>query len=615
MEESNILGRLSLHNAFKLLEKVLGDEDNKFTREDWQMLQVAQFLVSKEKFLRRDSDNMTLHFGLPRTSFLMDDLCDQIYDIARYVYNHDSTLIIDSTKVLDYQGEIPERFKNRSNPSFDEALIIVNMIRNSIVHGQARLDFDHSLLLIDNQLERNDFKGVMQFKINVAIPLSLLSAVDLGRIVKQNYNEILRSVFEAIGAKSYRFNKKSVDLDVEYKGEIMTVNVSREMFAMLLLTYERGKNRLPSIVKPVEDIEYEKLKNVKMSLQRSAIYKSLNAQKGKVDFLKTSKDVKDLISIMELINNDKNKALDPSIVQKFRDLMESEHLPADLKVDAMMHFSDVVKSIDYQENTEESLDSLSIVFGSQKQERIVDFVALYNYMTFLFAECPLKEGNSVLTEFIDFSTIYIDLDNTKDEDIKGFYVDIIQLITEANCAFYNDSQYGYQIPCINLYAKIIATIEKKLKIRNNAYIRHIRNAIEHSNVSLTGDIVELKDYMENGDEVDKTFRSRISMDSLVRMSLSYSSLYDVNGYPEYRSLVNDSKKYFLSYTFDDLFRELEKGIDSSLIMCLKSLLKDLHQAALGEEFSYDNNLADVTAKLADTALNLKASGKRRGGKS
>jgi len=614
MEEPKENERLSLKNAFTLLAKVLSEEDNQFTKEDWQMLQVAQFLVSKEKFLRRDSDNTTLHFGFPQSVLIIDDLCQSLYDLAKYIYDHDPLLVVDSTKILDYKAEIPKKFRELSKPSFDEALIIVNMVRNSIVHGASTLDFDSSVLRVDNILEKHDDTGVIQFKINVDIPLSFLSRIDLGHILKKNHDSSMAAIFNAIAEKNYRYEDGKVIVDVIFEDELHSLSFTNENFMMLMLAYERNRNRLPSIVKPAEEIDVEKYKKIRFVLQKKGSYKYMNRAVGQIDYIKLNKEYKDLLSIMELINNDHKKVLDPIVSQKFIALMESNYLPANVKMEAVTHFSNIFKSIDYHENTEESFSSISYVFGSFRQEKTIDFIALYNYMTFLFADCPLKEGNALFTEFLDFSTIAVDPNNTDDRDISEFYLNVSNIISESLSAYNGDNQYNYVMPCINLYAKTLRTILNKLKTRNNAYIRHIRNSVEHSNMSLAGDVVELRDYVENGSVIDRTFRSRISMDSLVQLSLAYSSLYNINDVNEYISMVNSSDNDFLSFTFNDLFRELEKGLDPKLIYQFKLLLKDLHESIFEEEFSYDANLAEISIRLANTSHNLSVSGKSRGGK-
>ena len=67
---------ITLSNALELLKKVLSIGETNYAFEDWQMLQVAQFLVSKEKILLRDDDNITLHFGSDLSFYYIEDLCD-----------------------------------------------------------------------------------------------------------------------------------------------------------------------------------------------------------------------------------------------------------------------------------------------------------------------------------------------------------------------------------------------------------------------------------------------------------------------------------------------------------------------------------------------------------
>jgi len=614
MEEKSGVERLSLKNAFNLLSKVLDEGDTTFTKEDWQMLQVAQFLVSKEKFLRRDADNTTLRFDFPQSFYFLDDLCESIYQLAKYVYMNDKYLVVDYTKIVEYQTLIPNEYKTLTNPTFDEALIIVNMIRNSIAHGQAELDFEGSILRIDNSFLKLDGSGDIQFQIKADIPISLLSKIDIGQVMKKNAGQLINCIFEVIARGDYKHTDDGVAMDILFNGKLHSLKLKPEVFSMVLYAYEEHRNRMEFSAKTLDNFDVNKYKNARLSLNKNASFKAVQNIGPRLDDLKRNKAMKDLVAIFELLNNDNKNALDSRIVKKLFELVESDYLPTDVKLEAISHYNAIVNSINFQDDAEKSFDSIAFALGFFRQGKTVDFIALYNYMTLLFANCPLKEGNALLTEFIDLSTISIDPFNTKDNDIMGFYADVLTIMNDFMNTLKDDpQQFSYQRPCINLYTKTIMAIMRKLKLRNNAFIRHIRNAIEHSNISLSGDIVELRDYIENGDELNKTFRSRIHIDNLLNLSVAYSNIYNVETYQEYLSVVKGSDNFFLSFTLSDLFRDLGKYFNQKELNKFAIMLKQVHELALGEEFSFDYSIADLTIKLANVSTELQNK-KGKGGK-
>ena len=614
MEKTSTIERLSLKKAFDLLSKVLSEENNTFNKEDWQMLQVAQFLVSKEKFLRRDADNIVLHFDFPQSFYFLDDLCDSVYELGRYIYNHNQNLLIDDTKIVDYQTPIPDYYRKLSEPTFDEALVLVNMVRNSIVHGQTELDFEHSALRVDNTLLKPDGSGDLQFQIKSEIPISLLSKIDIGQVMKKNASQLIGCIFGAISKGEYKHTDSGVAMDIIFNGQLHSLKIRNEIFSMILYTYEENRYRLTCSSKRPENFDYKKYERTNFSLSKESLYKYVYVAGPTVDFLKRNKAMKDIVAIFELLNNDNKNAMDSRVIKKLFELLESDYLPVDVKLQAIEHYNSIVNSINFHDDAEKSFDSIAFAMGFFRQGKTVDFIALYNYMTLLFANCPLKEGNALLTEFIDLSTIAIDPLNTRDIDIQNFPSDIMSIVLDFIKELRDEPlQYSYQRPCINIYTKTLMAIMKKLKIRNNAYIRHIRNAIEHSNISLKGDIVELRDYIDDGDEIDRTFRSRIHIENLINLSVAYSNMYNVETYQQYREVAASTDNSFLSFTLEDLYRELEKILDPGEVRVFEQLLKHVHEMALEEEYSSDYNVADITIKLAKISAELQ-NNKGKGGK-
>ena len=616
MEIPETREQISLKNAFSLLVKVLSEEENKFSKDDWQMLQVAQFLVSKEKFLSRDVDNRTLHFAFYDSFFYLDDLCERIYEMAKYIYRRDRSLIIDQTKVVHYYSDIPEKYKNCEDPTFDEALIIVNMVRNAIAHGNAELDFEHAVVNINNSMVKPDGSGDLQLNMNVSLPIYYFSSIDVGQIMVKNTNKLITCLFDAVEKNKYVTSKDGVGITIDYNGKEIPLVIPADLFVMVCYAYEKYKQKPNLFDSPVEKMDIPKYKGKTFGLQRIGYSGKIGITSEDIDNYQRNKDMKDLMAIFELLNTDPKRSLDTDVVNKFIRIMSGRNISTDFRLEAMKHFSSVVKSINYQSTTEESFDSISYVFGIKRQEKSVDFIALFNYMILLFANRPLKEGNVLLTEFLDLSTINIDPTATKDIDITKFYEDISFIILDfINNFDVSDSQFSYSMPCINLYAKTLTAMLKRLKIRNNAYIRHIRNAIEHSGVDLIDDVVELKDYVVNGSLIDKTFRSRISLDNLVDLSMAYTTIYDLSTYTHFSNYIESSPNGFLSFNYDDLFRDLEKGLDPALLGRFKNALVELHKRALNRDFSFTDNIADVSLELANTAQTLKKEAREKKGKS
>ena len=525
---------ITLTNALELLKKVLSVGETTYTFEDWQMLQVAQFLVSKEKVLIRDNDNVTLHFANDLSFYYIDDLCERIYNLAKYIYStcflQGEQLIVDSTKRIDYLQEIPEKYKNAKNPTFEEALILVNMVRNSIAHSKTKIDFENSMLKIDNRMFKLDGSGDIQFRIKVDIPISFLSDIDYGQIMQNNTNKLLVAVFDAIKKGNYLVSDRSVQLIVESDGRTQGITVPTEVFMLFEYAYDKYVHRLPN--KSVEEIDYDNFDKRRLRLIKEPRIGRQYINKAKLKPDLETICLQTLQKVLGIIDRDNTKCLDSKIVTQFLSIINSGNLSSETVVAAMDHFNAVLNSINFQQNTEDTLNSMSLALGIKKQQKSIDFIALYNFMTMLFSNYPLKEGNKILTEFIDFSDI--DVMYTQDIDIVGFYRDVEKIIKEFIEAYTSDPvKYQYRKPCIDLYAKTIVSIFNKFKTRNNALIRHIRNSVDHSGVDLSQDSVILKDYVVDGDEVEKTFKARARILALAKASFDYYSMYNIEIFPDY----------------------------------------------------------------------------------
>ena len=222
--------KAALANALELLRKVRSDEETRFTKEDWQMLQVARFLVSKEKFIKRDADNITLYYAANKTFYFLDDLSDAVYTLAKYIYDNDPGLIIDTTKKVEYGLPLDPKYSRLTNPTMDEAIIIINMVRNAIAHGNAIIDFENSLLKIDNTMPSETDPNIIKFHMNVDIPISLLSKLDLANIVKKNRPKLEKQVMSAIANKDYIMQDDKVYLLLDYHGFEMRMGLSTKQF-------------------------------------------------------------------------------------------------------------------------------------------------------------------------------------------------------------------------------------------------------------------------------------------------------------------------------------------------------------------------------------------------
>ena len=599
MDETSNTRNLSLLNAYIFLRKVLYEKDAQFYKEDWQMLKVAQFLVSKENFLKKDRDNVTLYYGYPQSFYYIYDLSDAIYELASYVYNHSTELVIDKTKNIHYISELPEKYKKLTNPTFDEALVIINMIRNSIIHDGAILDYHNSLLNIDNSIPDVYGDEDYQLRIKTSIPISLISKLDLGSIMKDNKSVLLMCIFDAILKKNYRrLTSEMVEVKINYMQKEIILNLSNEDFFDFYSMYEEKKHVNVSNIDPLLTVKKGDNRKIVSGYGKTPNVRYIS---NHIDLEETValKHIKMLVSLMKIFNEDSQKLLSPLYTSKFFYLLESEHLSSEFKLEAMEQFRNMFDRVDFHANVEESLDSISYVLGIEDEEKSVDLVALYSYLILLFSKCPLKDNNVLLTEFLDLSKLSVDYYNIDDNSITEFYSEVEDFIIRMLQKYDMEKKtFEYQMPCINLYTKIMAFMVSRLKIRNNSYLRHIRNALEHSNIFLSGDKVILKDYIVNGNRVDKKFKASISIDNLVYLSSSYSKIYDIKNYKEYRNYILEKEDDSLSFTLRDLVNDLSKEIDSDIINELIDLLKALSIGAFGEELSMDDKIADIMNNLA-----------------
>ena len=589
----------TLTSALELLRKVLIPGDTKFTKVDWQMLQVARFLVSKEKFIKRDADNIVLHYGSVSSFYFIDELSQDLYDVAKYIYDNSSSLVIDRTKRVKYNINLDPKFKRYKNPTFEEAVIIINMVRNSIAHGKAFIDSENSLLRMNNSMMDETNNGILKFDIKAEIPISMLAKLDVANIASRNTNVFIDQVFEAIANRNFISEGNNIILLLNHHDEEVRFTLSIRRFIELYYEFEKSNKNTRLLKKNINEFNYDKYHDFNFAIKKkeSERFRCVGG-KGVFDEFKAKKDLKNLSSILELISNQPEKAIDPSIVKMFLELIQSESIPYDVRIGAMAFYREVTNSINFHKSAEESIDALSSMFGIKDEERSIEFVALYNYLTLLFASYPLKEGNALLTEFIDLSTLSIDISNTRDIEITNFYKDVEKIIKKHLTKFNNNrDQYNYERPCLTEYLKCITEILRKFKTRNNAYIRHIRNAVEHSDMRLVGQSIELRDYIHSSNMIDKTFRSRIHMSKLIELSAAYSYIYNIPTYKEYQTFVKDDENSFLSFTFTDMFRELGKGIAPDLIQEFIEMLNELSLVGLGREFDADSDVVDLVEEL------------------
>ena len=606
---------ITLSNALELLKKVLSIGETNYAFEDWQMLQVAQFLVSKEKILLRDDDNITLHFGSDLSFYYIEDLCDRVYALAKYICfscaQKGSKLVIDDTKRVHYLQDIPDKYKMLSSPTFEEALILVNMVRNSIAHNQSKINFESSMLEVNNKMLKKDGSGDTQFEIHVDIPISLLSNLDYGRIIHNNNDMLMRAMFNAIQANNYTVAEGSVKVIVEFDDKPHEITLPTEVFMMFEYAYEKYANRLPS--KPVDGLDYAKEKKRKFTLARDSNIKGYFFNKRIERNSVSAVYLNTLKAILAVIDLDHSKCLDSKIVTQFIGIVNSGVLPRDVTMHAMDHFNAILNSLNFQKNTEDTISSMSIALGVSQEKKSIDFIALYNFMIMLYSNYPLKEGNKVFTEFIDLSDF--DVSSTSDRELITFYKDVEGIIKEFLDNFVNDPiKYEHQRPCIDLYTKTIMSIFAKLKTRNNSLFRHIRNAVDHSGVDLVKENIIFKDNLIDGEEVELTFRGRARLIPLAKMSFDYLNIYDIEDFPSYCSKVSNPQSALDPYTYALLFKELKKGISPELLLRFMNVLNIIHNRALNEPIDFSEPIAGVPIKLGREAERIRKERMAKGGR-
>jgi hypothetical protein len=416
----------------------------------------------------------------------------------------------------------------------------------------------------------------------------------------------LSCVFDAIAKRNYRkITSGKVEVKVSYLEKEIKLVLSDDEFFDFYSKFEEGKH--------IAVTNSEALLTASNDIYKRLI--SGYTGRGGVRF-RTSpvvieealalKDIRTVVSLIKEFNDDSQNLLDPIHTSKFFSVLESKHISSDFKLAAMEQFKNLFEKVNFHPNVEEALDSISYVLGIEDEEKSMELVALYSYLIILFSKCPLKDNNVLLTEFLDLSKVSVDDYNTDDNTITEFYSEAENFIIRMLQKYDTEKQaFEYQMPCVNLYTKIMAFMVSRLKIRNNSCLRHIRNALDHSNISLSGDKVILKDYIINGNRVDRKFKASISIDDLVDLSSSYSKIYDMKTYRDYRKHIEDNNDYSLAFTVRDLINELSKGIDSDIINEFVDLLKALSIGAFGEELSMDDKIADIMNKLADAAKNYR----------
>ena len=362
-------------------------------------------------------------------------------------------------------------------------------------------------------------------------------------------------------------------------------------------------------LKNILGIDVSKYKN--LSLNKKNYGKYFVNQPEFIDTAKSLKNIKDLDSTLAYIRNNPEKILDSDIIKRIIDLIGHEGIPVEKRMEVLSSLRKIMQEVYFDKDSKDVFESISYTLGISDEERALDVVALYNFLMQLFALYPKKEGNSLLTEFIDFSTISVDMSNTNDIELVNFYGNVEKIIKKHLMNYQSKiDQFAYPVPCLTEMLYVITELLRKLKIRNNAYLRHIRNAIDHPDlgISLNDQNVEVKDYIKNGDNVSHTFRSIISISTLINLSAAYTYIYDIHTYTEFQRF-NNNQNDLLSFTFRDLFRDLAKVIPIPLLNQFVTMLNELSKVGFNREFDIDANVVDI---VEDLKFTIPALGKGRG---
>lgn len=551
----------------KLTKQLLDGKKEKLGKEFFYMFSISKFILLKETILKKDSQEHILHFDNIKNKKYIP----VIYELYDYIRKNGTYHIKESDSVL---------LQKRTNDSqkLTKALWILNKVRDSFVHGQYKFDFEHDLIIIDNNhMEENE-----PYSLKCAIPLNLLNGLSFFITELENNNESKESILE-------RYNTYLKEISNEYNIDISKY-LKNSFINNINKQYDNKLN-----IKLYDNNNY----NLNYYNNNNYIYNNLDmvydkpaiSSKPKKDEYTTydipgQSKIKRYISVLEL--NELKKIISLLVNYKPKNSNEEE-----LIYRILLEYKSIIerkeeleKEEEFHGKTQNLLNEIYHILGIKNKSKNMDaIISLYNYMALSFSYEPKIDFSYIKTDglIFEFDQNYSNTISAIHNKCKDFNEEI-----EFQIKHYNDHPNdGFRHSLMDKFAKFYTDILNRLSNKNEMIIKSIRNSVEHGNYKAFKEgYVGLYDLPKQNDTSTVKFKCIATPDTLLNIT---------------NAINKESLKE--EFTLEDFFNELKNIVKDDSCNKLINNLNLMSNIIFGRDLDANKTMESMYHSAIVTALN------------
>ena len=519
--------------ARELTEKLYNDHDSKFNHEHFIMFMISNFILLKEKILKKDCHNKILHFDNVKLEKFIDPII-KLYDE-----------LIKNAQYIKQSNKIVLTKDDGNQQKLKDALLFLQIIRDSLAHGMYKIDVKNDLIVVDNDHSMEK----PPYKLKCAIPVQILNFASF------YFDQLNANKTPTVGSFHEYNNRlaKKYNIDLE---KYNNVNINLEKYN-----------------------DVNKVANKMLSFKN---YNNIN-NNIKIGFTKTSDNIIDKLE-QDVSLKDFYKLVRLLIKYVPKNVQEKEEVSQILK-NLNDYFKTNKNRTNYDAKTKRLMEEMRAVLGIKKSNQNRDALcSLYNYMCLAFSKVDSIDYAhlhlSPITVYFDNSksgrvSIFNDINASINNLCNNFIMVLQKQITDYKNNANDKFRHALMMSFVNFYNKIMLALAG----RNEQITSSIRNSCEHGNYIVDGDKVILCDQDDHSNDEDIKF---------VCCAKGEDFLHFIN---EVSSSNNE-------YSMLDFYNELTLSIDEE---CKKNLMKVMNDLSL-IIFGKDLKLEYSMEKLLKEAL-------------
>ena len=417
-----------IEQAREIIENRLKNEKNFVNKDAYNIFVISAFLLVKENLIKKDCLNDILYFDYSNKEYI-----PYIINLANKI-GKNNYIKCGTTVTIQNQPEIDKEL--------EEAIWIVNKIRDSLAHGAYEIIDDKIIITNDHTNE------MVPYKLNCTLHIDDLAEFVLSTITKTKIDK---------------------DQIFKYISPLLRKKANDEMLHIV----SNGRNTQILLDNPENS----------MQIRSNRIYSSIKSEKDSYS-----------ISIRDPKTLRKKIKINPKLINNIEYSIESAKK---IIYNANEEENRVIKTTDI-------ISKVSEYFGSSDIDSVIDYIYLYNYMSLVLSfESETKTNllNLDLTN-IDFNINDIDYENMEEKISSIVRTDT----TKIKNAWDEYEEHKDVIPIAMVSNRFISFYRKtKEKINgiNNIVIRLLRNGIEHGNFKENGKLIKITDKSNQNTKAEK----------------------------------------------------------------------------------------------------------------